>query len=114
MSDYIKLTEAPKLVWNAPHCSACEVDLKCEDGWICPACGTSWSIDGTDGDKGELYESWSGELLEGEPISADVAWRVSRMAERAEREAWIAKHIALAPVSPVTERVPVALRGMSQ
>lgn len=73
MSDYVKLADNPVLVIQNPTCSACCVDLISEDGWLCPVCGSSWSYDDGDGDKGELYESWSGETLSGEPLGEDEA-----------------------------------------
>lgn len=67
MSDYVKLSEPPTLVFQEPECGTCY--QKCEsdgDGWLCPSCGTSWGYNDYD-QEGTLYESWSGEALDGEP-----------------------------------------------
>lgn len=75
MSEYIKLAEAPVFVFQSPTCGACSVELEHDgDGWECPCCGTIWVGDACDGEQGELYESWSGETLDGETVSEDAAY----------------------------------------
>lgn len=86
MSEYIKLAEAPVFVCQSPHCGSCSVDLEYEDGWVCPVCGTSWGADASDGDAGELYESWAGVELEGEALGDDAAFQAGIAHDRAERE----------------------------
>lgn len=85
MSEYIKLAEAPAFVYQTPHCGACSVDLESEDGWLCPVCGTSWGYDASDGDSGELYESWAGEELEGETLGQDAAFQAGTSHDRDKR-----------------------------
>ena len=66
MGDYVKLAKAPVLILQHPACSACDVELDIDEGfWLCPCCGTAWDMGATDGDEGELYESWSGDSLDG-------------------------------------------------
>jgi hypothetical protein len=69
--EYVRLTRAPRIIYNAPDCDACSVELESEDGWFCPSCGTSWGYDDGDGDSGILYEDWSGEILTGPTIDPD-------------------------------------------
>ena len=75
-ADYLKLEEAPTLIYSLPQCSACctECDLD-GDCWVCPACGTSWSIDALGGEQGDLFEAWSGETLPGPVVPNSEAWR---------------------------------------
>jgi len=87
MRTYVKLAEAPTYVIQYPLCSACCVDLEYDDGWTCPGCGTSWDRRASDGDEGDLYESWSGETLDGPVVSEDEAFDLSLKREREEREA---------------------------
>jgi hypothetical protein len=83
VSEYIKLAERPQWVIQYPQCSACCVDLETDgDGWTCPVCGSAWSQSANDGDEGELYESWSGETLDGDPVANDDAWRTGAKRER--------------------------------
>lgn len=85
---YIKLAEAPVWVIQYPQCSACMVDLFTDgDGWTCPVCGTQWDMNANDGDKGELYESWSGETLEDDPVSESDAMKAGIEYEQAQRRA---------------------------
>jgi hypothetical protein len=86
MSDYIKLPEAPMWCIQYPTCSACAIDLDTDgDGWTCPSCGTSWSMDANDGDRGELYASWAGEEPSGPEVSTDDAYRWGDYIERLDR-----------------------------
>lgn len=65
---YVKLTEAPTLIFNEPSCGTCSEDVESDgDGWVCPSCGTSWSYDDYD-QQGTLYEEWSGETLDGDSV----------------------------------------------
>lgn len=83
MSDYIKLAEAPAFIYENPKCGACYVELGDDDGnWMCPCCGTSWGSDAYDGEYGELYESWAGEELDGEPLDDDAAGEAGRAHKR--------------------------------
>lgn len=82
---YIKLTEPPRFVFQDPTCSACGVDLVSEDGWLCPVCGTSWSYDASDDDPGNLYEEWSGEELDAEPVDEDAAYQAGITHAREQR-----------------------------
>lgn len=92
MSSYLKLAEAPEWVLQYPTCSACDVDLFTDgDGWLCENCGTSWSMNASDGDRGLLYEEWSGEKLDGAPVSEAQAWRIADEKKRAEHAALLAK-----------------------
>lgn len=85
MADYLKLAQAPEFVLHYPTCSTCDVDLDHDgDGWTCPTCGTAWDRDASDGDKGELYASWSGEDLSGPALSTDDAERISFERQREE------------------------------
>ena len=81
MSDYLRLTRAPYISWSAPTCSACDVDLEFDDGWLCPSCGTAWGSMAGDGDYGELYESWAGEPAGGLEVTKDEAWQISHLQE---------------------------------
>lgn len=88
MSIYIKLKEAPTLVINMPSCSACCVEIDAEaDGLTCPCCGTTWGHRDGEGDTGTLYEEYSGDDLDTEPIDNDEAWRAGTTYEEAERAA---------------------------
>jgi hypothetical protein len=90
MADYIKLTEPPAFVIRYPQCSACMVDLHTDsDDWTCPVCGTSWSMSANDGDEGTLYESWSGETLDGEALTHSQAMSAGIKHELEEREAFL-------------------------
>ncbi|WP_420114533.1 hypothetical protein [Pseudactinotalea sp.] len=72
MSDYVKLSEAPTLVFREPECGTCAQECQSDgDGWLCPSCGTSWGYNDYD-QGGTLYEEWSGELLSGEPAPPDA------------------------------------------
>jgi len=72
MADYIKLNKAPTLSFNNPNCEACAEEVESADeGWQCKYCGTYWSFRDGEDDPGELYESWSGESLEGEALDPD-------------------------------------------
>lgn len=74
MGDYVKLAKAPVLILQHPACSACDVELDIDEGfWLCPCCGTAWDMGATDGDEGELYESWSGDSLDGPPLTR-IEW----------------------------------------
>lgn len=72
MSGYVKLSEAPTLVFRAPECGTCYQECESDgDGWLCPSCGTSWG--GNDYDQeGQLYEAWSGETLDGAAAPPDA------------------------------------------
>ena len=90
MADYVKLDSPPVWCIQYPTCSACEVELElCED-WGCPVCGTRWSAYANDGDKGELYESWSGETLDSPPVTHSEASLLGISWERAQREKFLA------------------------
>ena len=93
MSDggYIKLAEAPTWVVQYPQCSACEVDLILDDGWLCPVCGSCWPGEANDGDQGELFESWSGETIDGDPVPNDDAWREGARHEKEETDRHMAE-----------------------
>lgn len=70
MSDYVKLSEAPALIFNEPSCGVCHLDVESDgDGWVCPSCGTSWGYDDYE-QPGTLYEEWAGESIDGEPVPA--------------------------------------------
>ena len=72
MTDYIRLTDPPKLCIQYPTCSACSVDLTTDGhGWTCPVCGTRWAMDAGDGDKGDLYSDWFGVPATG-PVVAEA------------------------------------------
>jgi hypothetical protein len=43
-------------------------------------------MDANDGDKGTLYEDWSGERLSGTTVPNDLAWHRGRSYEQAERD----------------------------
>ena len=81
MNDYLRLSKPPTISWSAPMCSACYVDLECDDGWLCPSCGTAWGSMAGDGDDGELYESWAGEPADGPEVTVGEAWRISHLQE---------------------------------
>ncbi|MFC8732159.1 hypothetical protein ACFT5B_06855 [Luteimicrobium sp. NPDC057192] len=90
MTEYLKLAEAPQLVIHYPTCSTCDVDLETDgDGWTCPTCGTSWDMRADDGDTGELYESWSGEKLDGPAVTEEEASEISHQRQREEREKFL-------------------------
>ena len=91
MSDYIKLAEAPVFMFQSPQCGTCSVDLEWEDGHVCPVCGTYWPGDATDGDEGELFESWSGEELDGETVDEDGAFQAGLRHDRAKVDELIKK-----------------------
>lgn len=68
----VRYAEAPEFVLHYPTCSACDVELEHDgDAWECPKCATTWDSQAGDGDKGELYEHWSGESLDQPTISHD-------------------------------------------
>ena len=98
----VKLTEAPAWCIQYPTCGACEIDLTNEagDGWTCDNCGTAWGSDANDGDAGELYESWSGVQLEGEPVTHEEAAQVASDRAEAERAKWWAEFRARQAVGP--------------
>jgi len=74
VTGYVRLSEAPSLVIQYPLCSTCLVDVEVDaDSLTCPICGTSWSHDAGDGDKGDLYADWAGEDQEGPSLTADEA-----------------------------------------
>lgn len=76
MTDYIRLAEPPRWCIQYPTCSACDVELETDgDGWTCPCCGTTWSMDAGDGDTGTLYADWSGEEATGPLVTSGDAWR---------------------------------------
>lgn len=105
MSDYIRLSQPPMWVINYPTCSACAVDLETEgDGWTCPSCGTSWSMDANDGDRGTLYADWSGEDPTGPEVDEADAWRWGDYMARMER------HRLLPDFCPKPERPSVVTR----
>ena len=58
-----------------------------------------------DGDEGELYESWAGELLEGDVITHDIAWRIAGLRTRADQEAWLARFLVDHAVTDKPERI---------
>jgi hypothetical protein len=90
MSEYIKLTAPPVWVVKYPECGSCSVELDTDgDGWLCTICGSSWPMNADDGEVGMLYEDWSGETLDGEPLSEDEAFKVGMRVERERREAYL-------------------------
>ena len=91
MNDYLRLSKPPTISWSAPMCSACYVDLECDDGWLCPSCGTAWDSSAGDGEDGELFESWAGEPADGPEVTEDEAWQISGMPEpdRTRRLEWM-------------------------
>lgn len=90
MNDFIKLDKAPTLQLHYPTCSACTIELEhTGDNWLCPSCGTSWSLSDGDDEPGELYESWSGEHLDGPTLNEDQAAEWGGYIERKYRhETW--------------------------
>ena len=83
MSDYIRLSEAPKWCIQYPTCSACDVDLSTDgDGWLCEVCGTSWDMNANDGDEGTLYADWAGKEPQGPSVAEGDAWRWGDYHER--------------------------------
>lgn len=84
MTDYIKLKAAPTLIIHDPTCSACGVEVDCEDGWLCPVCGTSWEISACDGEEGALFEAWSGKELSTDALDSDEAFEAGLAHERAK------------------------------
>lgn len=100
MSDfYLHLAEQPEWRMQFPMCSACDIDLDhTGDGWLCDSCGTTWTLDAGDGDKGELVEGLTGQV-----VPNDVAWRVViRDGTPAEREALITR-LGLALPQPTAD-----------
>lgn len=92
---YIKLDNAPQWVFQYPTCSACTVDLDTDgDGWLCPQCGSVWDMGANDGDKGELYESWSGGTLPGPSLTWDEAMSLAIRRERERHDAYMARLLA--------------------
>lgn len=92
MTGYIRLEKPPEFSISYPTCSICDVDLEHDDGWTCPVCGTTWSSNASDGDEGELYESWSGESLEDTPVSTEAEASAAGSAHViAERKATFAR-----------------------
>ena len=84
-ADYLKLSEAPTLIFATPYCSACTMDYEdTGDEWLCPTCGTTWDFEDFD-QQGTLYEEWSGETLPGKPVDNLDAWRIAA-AKRAGRQ----------------------------
>lgn len=84
-ADYIRLGEPPRWCVQYPTCSACAVDLETDgDGWTCPVCGTSWSMDAGDGDKGTLYADWAGETPSGPVVPENQAFLWGSYYERME------------------------------
>ena len=78
MTNYIKLKRAPMILWTDPDRGTCFETLEMEDGdWICPLCGTCWGPEQYGGGQGLLYEEWSGEVLEGEPLDERDAYHES-------------------------------------
>ena len=95
MSEYIKLATAPAIQFSSPTCGACMVDVEHTwDDWTCQVCGTSWGSDACDGTEGDLYESWSGEELDGEAVDDDAAelagdkYRAAQRAANYKRWGW--------------------------
>jgi len=85
MSAYIKLAEPPEFVLHYPTCSACDIELEHDgDSFSCPSCGTSWDPNATDGDKGELYSSWSGEEASGPSVTPEQARAIAQYRQRVE------------------------------
>lgn len=86
-ADYLKLEKAPMLVYDHPHCSACctecDIDGEC---WVCPTCGTSWSIEALDGAQGDLFEASTNETLPGPVVPNDEAWREAVRLQSIRRE----------------------------
>lgn len=91
---YVKLSETPALNHpGSPSCDACWVDTEHDgDNWVCPSCGTAWPGDilEDDGEKGSLFEEWSGETLTGLTCPNDDAYRVSGQ-DPQEREKLLAE-----------------------
>lgn len=78
MSPHVRYSEPPEFVIHYPTCSACDIDLDHDgDGWECPKCGTQWDSSAADGDRGELYESWSGEEPDAPIVTHDEGWKVA-------------------------------------
>jgi len=86
VSNYVRLAEAPEWCIQYPTCSACAVELDHDgDGWQCPSCGTAWSTDANDGDKGTLYADWAGEESNGPIVTEDQARQWGHYLELCER-----------------------------
>ena len=86
-ADYLKLEEAPTLIYSLPQCSACCTECDSDGAhWICPTCGTSWNINALDGAQGDLFEAWAGETLSGPVVPNDAAWREAARLQSIRRE----------------------------
>ena len=82
----VKFAVAPTLSLNVPDCSACIVPVESTgDGYECPTCGTAWDYDASEDTPGDLYESWSGEVLDIEVSEPDDAWKTTISANRERR-----------------------------
>lgn len=91
MSDYLRLEQQPEFVLHYPTCGTCAVDLDTDgDGWTCPSCGSMWDNHASEGDKGELYESWSGEAIAGDALTEEEARDISWRRQREERDRFLA------------------------
>ena len=75
---YLRLDQAPYLEFAYPSCTACavEVDHDGED-FVCPSCGTAWPTNSSESTRGDLFESWSGELPGGLVTTVEEAWKVA-------------------------------------
>jgi hypothetical protein len=105
-ADYIRLNEAPRWVVQYPQCSACAVDLETDgDGWTCPVCGTAWAMNAGDGDVGELYPNWSGEVATGPLVHEQEAFLWGSYHERMER------HKLFPNTYPEPRRPVISVRG---
>ena len=74
----VRYSEPPTFVMHYPTCSACSIDLDHDgDGWTCPKCETAWDTNASDGDEGELWESYSGESFDEdvEPMTHDEGFK---------------------------------------
>jgi hypothetical protein len=86
MNKYLRLTEAPRLMFQDPLCDACSIEVESTgDGWECPTCGTAWDYNDGDDAVGTLYEEWSGEPAEGPESTNEAAYLISFKLRREQR-----------------------------
>lgn len=100
----VKYTEAPILNYEMPTCDACGVEVNCpdSDGWECPMCRTTWGMDDYDR-TGTLYEEWSGETSDMDPVDHEAGYRIAQAEDRKRRDACVVQIMAkYAPADEAT------------
>ena len=70
---YFKISEPATLQVVDPNCNACEISVCADDGrWVCPQCGTTWPLDASNDDTGELPDDW--DTIPGPLVPVQAAW----------------------------------------